>query len=131
MIARLARRRILRARRTAPGRNEAGGPDLIGRDLAADPPRRVAGLDWLPALLAGAMVAALGIAGLRTDLIRVRYALTEAVRAETELKQERRELLARVGALRDPARLQRLAAERGFVRPQRVIELPDPSGAAR
>jgi hypothetical protein len=96
----------------------------VGRDLArvtARPSRR---LEWLPPVLTGVLLAALGIAALRMDLIRVRYALTEAIRTETELKEQRRELLARVQALRDPARLQGVADERGFGRPERVIELP-------
>jgi hypothetical protein len=40
---------------------------------------------------------------------------------ERELLQERRELTARVRSLRDPSRLARLARERGFERPARVL----------
>jgi len=38
----------------------------------------------------------------------------------------RRQALARVRELRDPARLSRVAAERGFQRPKRIVDLPSP-----
>jgi hypothetical protein len=61
----------------------------------------------------------------------MRYELSAAMQEERELLLERRELTARVGALRDPARLSRIARERGFVRPERVFEIPPPRGGAR
>ena len=98
--------------------------DLVGRDFAQ---RRVAGPSLsrvLPALLAGVVLAALALAALRVDLIRVRYGLGEAMRQEKELLEQGRALRARVGSLRDPIRLARLAPRYGLARPTRVIDLP-------
>jgi hypothetical protein len=77
-----------------------------------------------PALLAVALVAALALAALRVDLIRVRYGLADAVAQEKALLEQRRETLARVRTLRDPARLATLAKDYGLTRPDRIIELP-------
>jgi hypothetical protein len=78
----------------------------------------------LPLFLIGALLAGFALAALRTDLIRIRYGLARAMREERDLFEENRSLTARVRSLRDPARLGRIAHERGFVRPERVIELP-------
>jgi hypothetical protein len=83
------------------------------------------------ALVGGAVVIGLAIVALRNDLIRMRYDLSAAMQQERELLQERRELTARVGALRDPARLARLARERGFARPESVLEAAPAAGSAR
>jgi hypothetical protein len=77
-----------------------------------------------PALLAVALAAALAIAALRIDLIRVRYGLAEALGQEKALLEERREAVARLRELRDPARLARLAGEYHLTRPARIIDLP-------
>jgi hypothetical protein len=45
------------------------------------------------------------------------------MKEERALLEERRELTARVRVLRDPARLSRLAEERGFIRPEQVLEI--------
>ena len=71
-----------------------------------------------------AVLAALGVAALRSDGIHVRYGLADAVRQERELLEERRVAVARLRALRDPARLALLAREQGFVRPARIRTLP-------
>ncbi len=76
-----------------------------------------------PALLAVVVVAALAIAALRVDLIRVRYALGEAMREEQALLDERARLIADVRKLRDPSRLAEFAGRMGFERPERVIEM--------
>ena len=101
-----------------------GRLDLVGRTLARgrEMPRSARRAATL--LLATALIAALGVAALRIDLIRVRYGLASAVREEKALLQERREAVARVRALRDPTRLQKIARERGFVRPSRIEALP-------
>jgi hypothetical protein len=78
----------------------------------------------LPALLVGGLLAALALAALRVDLIRVRYALGEAMKEEQTLLDERARLIADVRELRDPSRLAELAARMGFERPERVIEAP-------
>jgi hypothetical protein len=72
----------------------------------------------------GGLLAALLLAALRVDLIRVRYALGEAMKAEQTLLDERARLIAEVRELRDPRRLAEFAARMGFERPNRVIEVP-------
>ena len=101
----------------------AGRLDLVGRDVARTSamPRAIRRL--APAAIAVAIVVALGVAALRVDLIRVRYGLADAVSQERALLEERRVVLAEVGALREPSRLATLAQERGFVRPDRVRTL--------
>lgn len=101
-----------------------GRLDLVGRDMARRervPGRRIR---INPALLAVALAAALAIAALRIDLIRVRYGLAEALGQEKALLEERREAVARLRELRDPARLARLAGEYDLTRPARIIDLP-------
>jgi hypothetical protein len=115
-------------------RAEAREPlGLVGRDVAGGRrPRRAPLRGRRLAVAAGAAVlVGLAMAALRSDLLRMRYALSEAMQRERELLQRRRELVARVRALRDPARLARLARERGFARPERVYELEPPRGPAR
>ena len=101
-----------------------GRLDLVGRGLARGGRVPRVTRRGVTMLLAAALVAALGVAALRIDLIRVRYGLASAVREEKALLQERREAVARVRALRDPTRLHELARERGFVRPSRIGALP-------
>ena len=96
---------------------------LVGRDLApATPARRRASRALASLLVAASVLAGLAVVAVRNDQIRLRYALTAAMQQERDLLQERRVLTAHVLALRDPARLARLARERGFVRPERVHE---------
>ena len=97
--------------------------DLVGRDFAQPRNRGRAWPAALPALLAGVLLAALAIAALRVDLIRVRYGLGQAMQQEKELLEQERALRARVGSLRDPIRLARLAPRHGLARPIRVLEL--------
>jgi hypothetical protein len=96
----------------------------VGRDFVA---RRAAGPALpraLPALIAGVVLAALAITALRVDLLRVRYGLGEAMREEKLLLEQGRALRARVGSLRDPTHLARLAPRYGLARPARVLDLP-------
>lgn len=101
-----------------------GRLDLVGRTLSRGRPMSRSARRAVTLLLATALIAALGVAALRIDLIRVRYGLASAVREEKALLQERREAVARVRALRDPTRLQEIARERGFVRPSLIEVLP-------
>jgi len=127
--ARLAARVALGAATAQRGDRKAGL--LVGRDFARERRGERSALHAALPYLAGAAVAiGLGIVALRNDLIRMRYGLTAAMQEERDLLQERRELTARVRALRDPARLVRLARERGFVRPDRVFELEPSRGTA-
>jgi hypothetical protein len=71
-----------------------------------------------------ALAIGLSLAALRIDILRLRYAMAEAIGVEKSLIEERSVLLARVAGLRDPARLEKLARERKMERPESVIELP-------
>jgi len=111
-----------------PGVANRGG--LIGRDLAsthlaARPRGRV-----FPVVVIGVLLAALGLAALRVDGIRQRYALADAMREEQALLEEHDRLTAQVRRLRDPARLARLASRMDLVRPESIIELGAPPSPA-
>jgi hypothetical protein len=100
--------------------------DLVGVDFArvrtSAPRRRV----WLPAALAGALLAALALAQLRISIFQLRYALGEAGAATRALHEERSRVAARLEGLRGPERLAKLAQTRGFTTPTHVIELAAP-----
>jgi len=87
----------------------------------------------VPVAIGAAVLASLAVAAVRIDLIRVRYGLAEALEQEQALLQARREGLARLRTLRDPADLGAVARENGFVRPARIVDLPvaPPAPAAR
>ena len=109
------------ARRPQPRATRSA--ELVGRDFArvrlAPPGRqRFSGI-----LLIAALVAGLALAALRIDVLRLRYALAEAVETEQTLLEEQSVWTARSATLADPTRLSELAEERGFERPARVIEL--------
>ena len=97
---------------------------LVGRDFARSRPvgtsLRSGLLGWL---ILVSCVCALGLAALRIDILRMRYALAAAVQEERSLTLQRSRSTAEVEALRDPARLAQLAGELGFDRPERVVEL--------
>jgi hypothetical protein len=95
---------------------------LIGIDLARGPSRVRAGA--LIPLMAVALLAALTLASLRIDLLRIRYAVAENIDREQVLQAEQRSLTAEMRKLRDPVALTRRADELGFVRPERMIDLP-------
>ncbi len=105
-----------------------GGAQLIGRDLARMGVREPRRRRFSPLALLALLLAALSLAALRIDLIRVRYGLAEAVSREKQLLEERRTMRARLGTLRDPTRLARLAANLKLARPERVVELTAGSG---
>jgi phage shock protein A len=65
----------------------------------------------------------LGLSALRVDLMQARYAAAQALEREKTLREEVRRLRGRVRELRDPAGLTRRAAEAGFARPERSIDL--------
>lgn len=100
------------------------GGELVGCDfqrVRTRPPQpRARPLLWL---LLAAMTAALSLAVLRIDILRLRYALGEAIREEKTLAHQQREGSAQLESLSDPARLSAHAREHGFGRPERVIEL--------
>lgn len=104
-------------------RSGASRQDLVGRDLArVRPARQRSRRPWI-ALLIGALLGGMGLATLRIDILRMRYALAESVETEQQLLESQRVWTARKETLRDPSRLAELAAERGFARPDRLIDL--------
>jgi hypothetical protein len=118
---------------TAPAPARRPSPvGWVGRNLAGErdarPARARGGYGWL---VATAVLLGLGAAALRSEIIHLRYELSAAMQQERALTQERREWTARVRALRDPSRLAKLARERGFARPARVVEAPAAAGAPR
>ncbi len=119
-----------RARLFAAGAEGARETVLAGRDWKR-PARSGRGSHrglWLP-LIVGGMTAALFLVSLRTSILALRYDLDRALARELDLMSERRVATATLRELRDPARLARLARERGFVRPEKVLDLG--AGAAR
>jgi len=78
------------------------------------------------ALFATLVLTALGFSSMRNRIIDLRYRAAEVVREERALEENRRALAVRVRRLRDPRRLAELAAERGFARPERVVDLARP-----
>ena len=119
-----------RARLFAAGAEGARDTVLVGRDWkrpAGRSRRSHRGL-WLP-LIVGGLTAALFLVSLRTSILALRYDLDRALARELDLMKQRRGATAALRELRDPARLAILARERGFVRPEKVIDLG--AGAAR
>jgi hypothetical protein len=96
---------------------------LVGRDFARA--RTRGGRSWRgwPAAFAGLLLAALALAALRNDLIRVRYGLAEAMREEKRLVDLQRDLTADLRRLRHPARLRESAEAQGFAAPERALDL--------
>jgi hypothetical protein len=118
---------IERAKSLTPSRtkSQVGQPQhWVGFDFS-DVKNRQRTRALVPLLLV-AVIAALGVAALRIDLIRVRYAMATATEAESSLIDERRALTARKRELRDPTQLAVEARERGFRPPAHVYSLPDP-----
>jgi len=105
--------------------------ELVGRDLARVRIPRTRPSGPLAALLIGALVAGMGLAALRIDILRLRYALAESIETEKTLLEDQRVWTARKARLRDPSRLAELAAERGFARPVNVIDLRPRQTASR
>ena len=77
-------------------------------------------------LLILALLVALGIAALRIDLIRTRYALAAAMAEEKELIATQHTLIVQRLQLRDPVGLAVLARERGFRSAETTRTLVDP-----
>jgi hypothetical protein len=97
--------------------------DLVGRDFArVRAPGRPSAhrIAWLVGV---AFACALALAALRIDILRVRYALGEAIREEKALVQEQRQQTAVLEGLRNPSRLVDAAQRLGLAPPERVIDL--------
>lgn len=76
-------------------------------------------------LIALGLAAGLTLTSLRTDIVRMQYALATAGAQEQELLDQQRRLTVAHRNLLDPSRLGRIAKQRGFARPERVIDLRD------
>ena len=79
--------------------------------------RRIA---WLVGI---AFACALALAALRIDILRVRYALGEAIREEKALVQQQRQQTAALEGLRNPSRLVEVA-QRARLRAARARDRP-------
>jgi hypothetical protein len=118
-----------RSRAGVPGSKEPVTPrSWIGVDLSAGHGRRR--MRALLPLLFMAAVAALAIAALRIDLIRVRYAVAAVMEQEEALLEEQRSLIVRRRQLRDPVELAVRARELGFRPAAEVLALPEPTSGA-
>jgi hypothetical protein len=103
--------------------SRVGSADLVGVDFARVRVAARRRRTWLPAALVGALLAALGLAQLRLQILRMRYALGEATLEVEALREERSRWTARLETLRGPERLGKLARERGLAPALRVIEV--------
>jgi hypothetical protein len=104
---------------------------LVGRDFGNVGPRRRIPIWLIPGFAIGAVFAALALVHVRVELIDQGYKRYSAVERLQALEEEQRILTARVGELRDPARLAALAEEMGLSRPDRVIALAPPGDGSR
>jgi hypothetical protein len=93
----------------------------LRRDLAA-PRERTRGLPLLP-ITCGVFAAYVGLVALRGEIQRLAYDLGASLQQETQLLERERAAAVEVRRLRDPRRLREIAAQQGFVVPERVIEL--------
>ena len=105
--------------------HDDGARNLVGVDLS--PELRARSHASLIALAAVVLVGSLALVGLRSELLRMHYTSTELVKSEQQLQEVKQTLLVEMRRLRDPARLARHAQELGFVHPQRVIDIREPS----
>jgi hypothetical protein len=115
-------RRWLHRLTTQQGRRSG---HLVGTDLRS--PRN--GSRRRPLAITPLIVLALGalltLTALRNDIMRMQYELTESGRQERKLLDLQSLLTVRHRQLMAPGRLKAIARERGFVRPDRVIELTE------
>ncbi|HKA14263.1 MAG TPA: hypothetical protein VKH41_04535 [Myxococcota bacterium] len=110
-------------RRATPG-------DLVGRDFARVRATGRLSTRRIASLVGVAFACALALAALRIDILRVRYALGEAIREEKALVQQQRQQTAALEGLRHPSRLVEFAQRSGFAPPERVIDLRKSSRSA-
>lgn len=96
--------------------------ELIGLDVSGRRRRARVRIGWH--VVAVALLLALALSALRIDLIRMRYALANALASEQALLEQQRVLIVELRKLRDPSGLASRARELGFVHPERVIHLP-------
>ena len=109
---------------SAPGRsNVPNVREWVGRDVSEDfRPRRFPVRFSVPLVLVG-LAAGLALVVLRIDVIRTRYALSEATAKERQLREEQRRITVQMRKFRAPGQLVEMAKEEGFVQPERILEL--------
>ena len=113
------RRRSAALRQKRSKRNTRG---WIGRDVVHARLRGARRL-MVPVLVATGL-GLLGLAVLRVDVIRQRYALQAALEELRALESEERVLAAQRRRQRKPLELEERARALGFGPPERIIELP-------
>ncbi len=104
--------------------------DWIGRDLSRRHRRMHRERRRVAPLVVGALLAALTLAAVRIEVIRLRYDLADAVSEEKALLEQHRALTFEVRALRNPIRLSEFAERMGLGQPARVVEIPTEAEAA-
>jgi len=97
--------------------------DLVGFDFTGTHRSKDTSRNLLVVAFVVILLPALSLVALRTEIIRLRYELADAVRAEQRVAYTKRELTVEVRQLRDPARLNRMAIEMGLSLPQQVIQV--------
>lgn len=95
---------------------------LVGRDFFARDRRRSPRA--LVQTLAAMFLAAFALVALRTEVLKLRYELADQLELESALDAQQRDLTVRMRQLREPRQLAQRAAELGFTRPERLIDLP-------
>lgn len=108
----------------APDVAEDHRRELVGRDFRDL--RETGRFRLVVAVLVVALVGGLLLAALRVDLIRMRYAMAEAMKEEQAAFALHRELTVALQERRDPARVAARARALGFVRPEQIIDLEAP-----
>jgi hypothetical protein len=101
----------------------AGAADLVGVDFARVRVAARRRRPWLPVALIGALLAALGLAALRVQILRMRYALGEATVEIEALREQRSRVTAELERLRGPDHLVAQARRHGLGPALRVIEI--------
>ena len=111
--------------KTPTARASDAGSGWIGRDVLGEFQKKRFSIRVSVPLILFVVVAALALVVLRSDVIRIRYALSEAMDEERRLLEEQRAYTVTMRRLRAPGHLVRLARERGFARPEHIIYLED------
>ena len=107
---------------TARTKRKSAARSPIGRDFKRVRPPHTFG-DFAPAAVA-VLIAAFALTSLRTEVLKLKYELTHLLESEQQLRASQGELTVQMRKLREPRQLAQRAADLGFERPQRVIDLP-------
>jgi len=108
-----------------PRANKSASVGLIGLDMSQSP-KRLRARSTVPILIT-ALASALFLVALRSEVLRLRHALANAVAEEQELSERKRRLTVEMRKLRDPGHLTHLARDLGFGHPERLLHLYEDS----